>query len=303
MVRTPWLLATLLFASVMILVIMGPIEVLVPFLIKDRLGGGPGDHAMVLAAFGIGGALGSLAMASLPDAAALPDGDEPHVGRRLRPARGDRAAPNEIWMVVVASFVLGVLFSAPMVIWGTLLQRRVPPALLGRVRRSTSSSRSASCRSRWRSPGRSSDAIGLRTTFLIAGIVPGVVAVVAIVLGQAARRTSWPTRSATTDRPVGPAGSIGAMLRGLLLTESLRVGAELVVDDLRVTRLVRRDVSDSVVESQPDMWTFLEYEAPDDRADELAQALSRVLSPDDAGTPTSRSGTTTSSSSPIRVFS
>ena len=28
---------------------------------------------------------------------------------------------------------MGVLFSAPMVIWGTLLQRRVPPDLLGRV--------------------------------------------------------------------------------------------------------------------------------------------------------------------------
>ena len=64
MVRTPWLLATLLFASVMILVMMGPFEVLIPFLIKDRLGGGPGDHALVMAAFGIGGALGSLAMAS-----------------------------------------------------------------------------------------------------------------------------------------------------------------------------------------------------------------------------------------------
>ena len=64
MVRTPWLLATLLFASLMILVMMGPLEVLVPFLIKDRLGGGPGDHALVLAAFGIGGAVGSLAMAS-----------------------------------------------------------------------------------------------------------------------------------------------------------------------------------------------------------------------------------------------
>ncbi|MDP2775783.1 MAG: MFS transporter, partial [Nocardioides sp.] len=38
MVRTPWLLATLLFASIMILVLMGPLEVLVPFLIKDRLG-------------------------------------------------------------------------------------------------------------------------------------------------------------------------------------------------------------------------------------------------------------------------
>ena len=65
MVRTPWLLATLLFASLMILVMMGPFEVLIPFLIKDRLGGGPGDHAMVMAAFGIGGAVGSMAMASV----------------------------------------------------------------------------------------------------------------------------------------------------------------------------------------------------------------------------------------------
>ena len=40
MVRTPWLLATLLFASLMILVFIGPFEVLVPFAIKDA-GGGP----------------------------------------------------------------------------------------------------------------------------------------------------------------------------------------------------------------------------------------------------------------------
>ena len=66
MVRTPWLLATLLFASIMVLVMMGPLEVLVPFLIKDELGGGPGDHAVVMACFGIGGAVGSLVTGSLP---------------------------------------------------------------------------------------------------------------------------------------------------------------------------------------------------------------------------------------------
>ena len=66
MMRTPWLLATLVFASLMILVIMGPFEVLVPFIVKDDLGGDATDHAWVLASFGIGGALGSLAMASLP---------------------------------------------------------------------------------------------------------------------------------------------------------------------------------------------------------------------------------------------
>jgi hypothetical protein len=44
---------------------------------------------------------------------------------------------------------------------------------------------------------------------------------------------------------------------------------------------VRRDVGDSVIESQPDVWTFLEYEAPDDRADELAEALAAALRPED----------------------
>ena len=42
MVRTPWLLATLLFASLMVLVTMGPFEVLIPFVIKDQLGGDAG---------------------------------------------------------------------------------------------------------------------------------------------------------------------------------------------------------------------------------------------------------------------
>jgi hypothetical protein len=41
MVRTPWLLSSLLFVSLMLLLIMGPFEVLIPFLIKGRLGGGP----------------------------------------------------------------------------------------------------------------------------------------------------------------------------------------------------------------------------------------------------------------------
>lgn len=64
--RTPWLLATLAYASAMVLVMLGPFEVLVPFAIKDQAGGGPSEHAWVLAAFGIGGAAGSLLVASLP---------------------------------------------------------------------------------------------------------------------------------------------------------------------------------------------------------------------------------------------
>ena len=143
MVRTPWLLATLLFASLMILVMMGPFEVLVPFLIKDRLGGDAGDHALVLAAFGIGGAVGSLAMASLRMPRRYLTWMNLMFGRRLPAAGRDGRRHGASGMLVVSAFVLGALFSAPMVIWGTLLQRRVPPTCSAGSPRSTSSSRSA----------------------------------------------------------------------------------------------------------------------------------------------------------------
>ncbi|MBB3045457.1 MFS transporter [Nocardioides soli] len=183
MVRTPWLLATLLFASLMIFVIMGPLEVLVPFLIKDKLGGDAGDHAMVLAAFGIGGAVGSMAMASL------------RMPRRYLSVMnllwGVGCLPfvvmgmaTQIWMLVVAALVLGAMFSAPMVIWGTLLQRRVPPHLLGRVASLDFFVSVSLMPVSMALAGPVSEAIGLRTTFLVAGVVPTFAAIAAVVLAR-----------------------------------------------------------------------------------------------------------------------
>jgi hypothetical protein len=71
------------------------------------------------------------------------------------------------------------------------------------------------------------------------------------------------------------------MLTGRVLAESLRVGVDLVVPDLRVTRVGRHDVSASTAGSQPGVWTFLDVEAPDERADELAQALAEAVRPED----------------------
>lgn len=180
MVRTPWLLATLVFASLMIFVVMGPLEVLVPFLIKDKLGGGPGDHAWVLAAFGVGGAVGSLIVASM------------RMPRRYLTVMvllwGAGCLPlvvmgvaTEIWMIVAAALVLGAMFSAPMVIWGTLLQRRVPPHLLGRVSSLDFFVSVSLMPVSMAIAGPVSEAIGLQATFLVAGTVPVVLAIVAIV--------------------------------------------------------------------------------------------------------------------------
>jgi MFS family permease len=183
MVRTPWLLATLLFASLLVLSIMGPFEVLVPFLIKDKLGGDAGDHAMVMAAFGIGGAVGSLVMASL------------RLPRRyltvMNLGWGLGCLPvivmgmaTEVWVLVAAAFVFGAMFSFPMVIWGTLLQRRVPPHMLGRVASLDFFVSISLMPVSMALAGPVSDAIGLRTTFLIAGILPGVAAVVATIAAR-----------------------------------------------------------------------------------------------------------------------
>lgn len=180
MVRTPWLLATLLFASIMILVLMGPLEVLVPFLIKDRLGGGPGDHALVLAAFGIGGAVGSLAMASFQMPRRYLSVMNLMWGIGCLPLAVMGVA-TAVWQVVAAALVLGAMFSAPMVIWGTLLQRRVPAHMLGRVASLDFFVSISLMPISMALAGPVSELIGLRSTFFIAAVVPGVAAVVATV--------------------------------------------------------------------------------------------------------------------------
>jgi len=132
MVRTPWLLGTLTFASLLIFLIVGPFEVLVPFVIKDRAAGGPDDHALILAAFGIGGAVGSAVIASL------------RMPRRYLTLMNLLWAfgclplavfglTDQIWVMAIAAFLVGAAFNGGVVIWGTLLQRRVPGEMLGRV--------------------------------------------------------------------------------------------------------------------------------------------------------------------------
>ena len=90
-------------------------------------------------------------------------------------------------MVVVSALVLGILFSAPMVIWGTLLQRRVPPDLLGRVASLDFFVSIALMPVSMALAGPVSEAIGVSTTFLIAGVAPIVFAGRRDLLGEAPR--------------------------------------------------------------------------------------------------------------------
>ncbi|MDQ2660326.1 MAG: MFS transporter [Actinomycetota bacterium] len=186
MVRTPWLLGTLTFASLLILLIMGPFEVLVPFVILDVAGGGPGDHALVLAAFGIGGAVGSMVVASLK----LP--------RRYLTVMnllwGLGCLPlavfgltDQIWVMALAAFAVGAAFNGGVVIWGTLLQRRVPAAMLGRVSSLDFFVSLAFMPVSMAFAGPAGESLGLPVVFLVAGLAPLVIGVVAIIAARMTR--------------------------------------------------------------------------------------------------------------------
>lgn len=186
MVRTSWLLGTLVFASLLILLIMGPFEVLVPFAIKDQAGGGPQHHALVLAAFGIGGAAGSFTVASFK----LP---RRYLTVMLSLWMGGCVPlavfglTDQVWLMTVAAFAVGAAFNGGVVIWGTLLQRRVPKAMLGRV---SSLDFFVSCAFMPVSiaiAGPVGLSLGLSTTFLIAGLVPTVIGLVVILAARLTR--------------------------------------------------------------------------------------------------------------------
>jgi MFS family permease len=177
--RTSWLFASLAFATLYVLVLIGPIEVLLPFAVRAQTGGGASSFALVLGAFGLGGAIGSLAVSSW------------RLPRRYLTVMlllwGAGAAPlaligitAQLWVMAAATFVVGFTGSAAMVIWGTLLQRRVPPHLLGRVSSLDFFVSLALMPISMAVAGPVGEWIGVPMTFVLAGLVPVFLAVAAI---------------------------------------------------------------------------------------------------------------------------
>ena len=182
LVKTRWLLTTLLFAVVLIFVVIGPIEVLLPFAIQ-ALGGNANGHALVLAAFGIGGAVGALLVSS-----------------RTLPRRyltvmiwlwGLGSAPmallgivDALWMMVAAVVLVGMTSQGANVIWGTLLQRRVPDGMRGRVSSLDFFVSLILMPASIAVSGPAGALIGIPVVFAVAGLVPIVLAAAALWLGR-----------------------------------------------------------------------------------------------------------------------
>lgn len=183
MLRTPWLLWTLLFASMFVLVVLGPIEVLLPFIVNDRFDDGARTYGFILAFFGMGSALGALAVSS---------GRLPRRYLTVMMAMwGLGSIPLVVvgftssftWMAV-ATFVVGLTDGAGMVIWGTLLQRRVPTEMLGRVSSLDFFVSLAFMPLSFAIVGPLSKVVTMQTIFLVAGIAPVILAAIALVAAK-----------------------------------------------------------------------------------------------------------------------
>ncbi len=127
-----WLWGTLMAAAIFLLVSFGPQQVLLAYVVKNDLGGSAEDFGLVLAAAGLGAIGAAIAM-----------------GQRRLPRRhitlmyvawGLASLPiavwgiaSQLWQLMLASVVRGAGATAGMVVWMTLMQTRVPRALLGRV--------------------------------------------------------------------------------------------------------------------------------------------------------------------------
>ncbi|MHC9294281.1 tetracycline efflux MFS transporter Tet(V) [Mycobacterium sp. LTG2003] len=186
MLRTRWLLWTLLFASMFVLVVLGPIEVLLPFIAQDRFADGARAYGFILAFFGVGSALGALTVSS-----------------RRMPRRylttmmvmwGLGSAPlvvvgytSSFPLMALATFVVGVTDGAGMVIWGTLLQRRVPREMLGRVSSLDFFVSLAFMPLSFAIVGPLSKVISMETIFLVSGIAPVLLALVALTAARMPR--------------------------------------------------------------------------------------------------------------------
>lgn len=130
--RNPWCWVTLLSAMFSLLVFIGPVQVLLPFLVKNELGLGPEALGAIFAVSGLGsiGAAIAVGQLGLPRRrvtimyAAWSAGVALFAGYGLM---------TSLWQAFLIGLGTAALFEVGQIIWITLLQTLVPRELLGRV--------------------------------------------------------------------------------------------------------------------------------------------------------------------------
>jgi Transmembrane secretion effector len=200
-----WLWATLVSAAVAYLLFMGPTEVLLPFIVKNRLADGAGDLGLVFAA----GGLGSLACALAVGQLGLPRRSLTFmylVWTAATLAVAGYGLAGGLLGLMVASVLFNTMETAGTIAWATVKQRHVPAGLLGRVSSLDWLISIGLLPLSYALTGPVSGAVGVRTTLIGAGVL-GAIVTFAPLLIPAVRRMDdskrTPTRLEATTVRVG----------------------------------------------------------------------------------------------------
>jgi hypothetical protein len=169
-----WLWVGMVAATISLLCTWGPWEALVPFLVKNELGGGAGALGLVFAAGGVG----AVASAAL-------------LGQRELPRRPFTWAywawaisafgimalglVQGLWQAMLVSLVTESGITILLVYWFTIVQRLVPGSMLGRVSSLDWLISVAGVPLSFAIVGPLAGAIGVRTTLVLAGAIGGAV--------------------------------------------------------------------------------------------------------------------------------
>jgi MFS family permease len=198
-----WLWATLISAAIAYLLFMGPTEVLLPYIVKNRLADGAGALGLVFAA----GGLGSLACAATVGQVGLPRRTLTFMYATWTVATlavAGYGLAHSLWGLMLASVLFNTLETAGTIAWATAKQRHVPGALLGRVSSLDWLISIGLLPVSYALTGPVSAAVGLRTTLIGAGVL-GAFVTFAPLLIRDVRRVDR-----TQDQPGGREADLDA---------------------------------------------------------------------------------------------
>jgi hypothetical protein len=175
--RTTWLWVAMVAATVSLLATWGPWEVLVPYVVRNDLGGSAAALGLVYGAGGIGSVSAAIAM-----------GQRGRLPRRavtflyLVWAGGMLATAGfgfvtGLWEAMLVAFVGEGCISLLVVVWITLVQRLVPGELLGRVSSVDWMISTAGVPLSFAIVGPAADAFGVDATLIVAGVAGALITV------------------------------------------------------------------------------------------------------------------------------
>jgi MFS family permease len=168
----PWLWATLAAASLSLLAFFGPVQVLLPYLVKNELHSGGGTFGAIRAAGGAGAVVVALAVAQvgLPRRCITWMFAAWAIESLLLVGYGIAAGA---WIFALISLVVGGLGALGGVVWGTLMKALVPNHMLGRVSSFDWLVSIGLIPASFAITGPVAAALGARTTLICAGALGG----------------------------------------------------------------------------------------------------------------------------------